>query len=531
MPARRLLYLTGRKLAAFDSSHGTLSAEGVFESGDEGVADFTRYVAEAPHALYYVLADVVEEDFFQETIPYVRGGDRATLLGRKLAQRYRDTSLAMALPIGTENIAGRREERILYSSFTNTQQFQPWLAAIRQHETRLVGVYSIALLSPLVGKRIGIAAKRYVLVSLQEGGLRQTYVEDGNIRFSRLGRADPSDPHAVAEACAAESERIHQYLINLRMLARDAPPLDIVILAPAEHQPYYESVCISSARLKFQVRNLESTCTGVGLKKSPAGMMAERLFLHVLSGGQPPHQFASNSLLRFYHLWRARVAMIAAGAAVGGFCALLAGLKLADVYGVQQQAETERQQQVQATLQYERLQATFPKTPLAREDLKAVVDAFRVIQSQTALPEQLWVQISQAMASTPQIEIDRLEWEVSGTPLGRFGRDAAKAAPAAARAAPVAPGAPGAPASPAQQYQVAEVAARIQAVNVSDYRAINLLVGEFVEALRARPGIAVTTTRMPFDLDTERSLSGDIGAERKTEVPRFSVVISRKFGS
>src|SRR6266576_1769354 len=69
---------------------------------EKGVAEFSRYVAGAPASLFYVLADVVEEDFFQENIPYVRGADRRALLARKLAQRYRDASLALVRdPRGT----------------------------------------------------------------------------------------------------------------------------------------------------------------------------------------------------------------------------------------------------------------------------------------------------------------------------------------------------------------------------------------------------------------------------------------------
>src|SRR5262249_29523359 len=146
MPDKRLFYFTSQRVAAYSWKKGELRAEAAFRPGDDGVAEFSKYVAEAPGSLFYVLADVVEEDFFQENIPYVRGRDRRALLARKLAQRYRDTSLAMPLSLGTELHGGRREERILYTSFTNTQQFQPWLAALRSNEARVVGVFSVALL-------------------------------------------------------------------------------------------------------------------------------------------------------------------------------------------------------------------------------------------------------------------------------------------------------------------------------------------------------------------------------------------------
>ena len=122
MPSKRLCYFTSQEATAYLWEEGGLRKEAAFGMNEEGVAEFSRYVAGAGQSLFYVLADVVEEDFFQENIPYVRGGDRRALLARKLAQRYRDTSLAIPISLGSEIHAGRREERILYTSFTNAHQ-------------------------------------------------------------------------------------------------------------------------------------------------------------------------------------------------------------------------------------------------------------------------------------------------------------------------------------------------------------------------------------------------------------------------
>ena len=127
MPSKRLCYLTSQRVTAYLWTKGELHREGVFDTSEKGVAEFSRYAAGAPGSLFYLLADMVEEDFFQENIPYVRSADRRALLARKLAQRYRDASLALPLSLGSETHAGRREEWILYMSFTNTQLFQPWL--------------------------------------------------------------------------------------------------------------------------------------------------------------------------------------------------------------------------------------------------------------------------------------------------------------------------------------------------------------------------------------------------------------------
>src|SRR5256885_16538122 len=312
---------------------------------EKGVAEFSRYAAGAPGSLFYLLADMVEEDFFQENIPYVRGAGRRALLARKLAQRYRDAALALPLSLGSETHAGRREERILYMSFTNTQVFQPWLEALHSNDASVVGVFSVALVAAQTGKRLGFKGGRYLIVSRQQGGLRPAYSENGRIRFSRCGRVDLSDPRVIAQDCAAESLRIQQYLVNSRILPRDAPALDVLVLAPGEQKALYDAACVNSARLQFHVHDLDKVAHSLGLKSAPAGTLAESLFLHVLAAYPSGEQYADDRLRRFYHLWRARVALLAAGAAAFAFCLLLSAVRLLDIYQANEQAQNNRIQE------------------------------------------------------------------------------------------------------------------------------------------------------------------------------------------
>ena len=328
MAHKLLLYYTAQNVTAYRWKSGELSPEQIFASSDEGVAAFGAYVSENPKALYYLLVDLVEEDFSQETIPAVRGKDRRSLLERKIAQRYRDTSLALALSLGVSSTGGRREEKMLFASFTNTQPFQPWLSVMRSREARLVGVYSVPLIAPLAAKRIGFKSSSFLMVSVSQAGLRQSYVENGQIRFSRLGRVDQNDPRALAESCAQESSRIQQYLSNLRILSRDAGALEVVMLAPAQFKSHYEAACRNTANLQFHVFDLAEISKAAGLKTAPENAGAEALFLHVLAAAQPADQFAGDDMRRFYHLWRARLVLLGAGAAACAICLMLSTLCL-----------------------------------------------------------------------------------------------------------------------------------------------------------------------------------------------------------
>lgn len=518
LPDKRFLYVTSKELIAYLWKGGHLRREATFGPGDEGVDAFARYVSAAPRSLFYLLADVVEEDFLQENIPYLRGGDRRALLARKLAQRYRDTSLALMLSLGNETTT-RREERILYSSFTNTQQFQTWLGVLRSGQARIAGVYSISLVTPLLGRQIGLKSRRYMMVSLQQAGLRQSYVENNRIRFSRLGRIETSDSRALADAFAAESGRFHQYLVNSRILSRDNSPLDVFVLAPGGARSLYEAACANTAHLRFHVQDLDKVARAIGLKSAPAETLAERVFLGALARVGFAAQFADDSLRRFYDLWRARIGLVAGGTAVFLLCLVLSAAKLFEIARVDEMAATDRLLEADATRQYARMQATFPQTPIPAEVLKTTVKNYRSLLQQEARLGDIFADISQALAAVPQIDLEKIDWEI-GALKRATARDGGKA-PATVVAG----------ATPEPRMQLAEISGRLLVQQASDYRNISLVVNQFVEALRSRPGIEVVSTRLPFDINAEKSISGDIGATRSTEVPRFSVLVSKRLGS
>jgi hypothetical protein len=516
LPEKRLLYLTSRELVAFLWTRGELREEATFAPGDEGAAAFSEYASRAAESLFYLVADLVEEDFFQENIPYLRGTDRRALLMRKLAQRYRDVSLAMTLSLGTE-MTGRREERILYASFTNTQQFQPWLGSLRSIQARIVGVYSIPLVTPLLGKRAGVKSSRYMMVSHQRAGLRQTYVDNGKVRFSRLGKVDGADAKALAEACAAESTRFYQYLLNSRILSRENLALDVIVLAPRESRSLYDAACISNAQVRFHIVELEGARRAVGLKAAPREALAESLYLHVTTRARFVAQFADDALRRFYDLWRTQVGLVVSGVTLFALGLLLSGVKIIQAEQLNGIVQAERIREATASEEYARMQASFPKTPVPSDVLKLTVRNFQVLTRQDGRVQDMLIEVSHALAAVPQIDVERIDWDIA--PLKRpAGRDAAKTpaqpAPAADAAEP--------------PVQLVEISGRLLVQQASDYRNISTVINQFVDALRSRPGVEVVSTRLPFDLAAEKSISGDIGAARSVEVPRFSVIISRR---
>jgi hypothetical protein len=66
---------------------------------------------------------------------------------------------------------------------------------------------------------------------------------------------------------------------------------------------------------------------------------------------------------------------------------------------------------------------------------------------------------------------------------------------------------------------------------IDDYRGTMAVVNEFLDSLRKQPGLEVVRTDLPFELGTQKSLTGDVGAVQKSEEPLIKVMVARKVGT
>jgi hypothetical protein len=68
---------------------------------------------------------------------------------------------------------------------------------------------------------------------------------------------------------------------------------------------------------------------------------------------------------------------------------------------------------------------------------------------------------------------------------------------------------------------------RVNATQRNDYRGITAQVQRFADAL-ASNGYELTRTQLPFDITSEGTLTGDIGAAESSEAPRFTITLTRR---
>ena len=512
MSIKLVLFFTASGHALYRWGGSGLELDANFAPDEEGLADFRAHLKGRRGALAYVLADLAGEDFHEDQIPYLRGADRQSVVDRRLAQRYRDTRLAAALPLGYAS-GERRSERLLLASFTNTQQFTAWLDALAESGSRLSGVYSVPLLAPALAARLGVRGGRAFVVTANSTGLRQCYVHEGRLRFARLERTAEMDPEALAAFVRAETLRLVQYLSTLRALPREGPPIQVIVVTPAGQRAAFEQALVSDARLAFHTVPMEEAARKVGIKRLAAGAAGEQLFLHLAVQSPPKEQFARLEDRRSFFLWRLQRAIATAGVAGFAACLLYAGVQWIDLFGLKDQISVQQREAREATQQYERITASFPVTQTTTDNLKATVVEFTRMAAQSASPEPALVYLSQVVDKFPQMEIELVQWRT-----GKLEEATATGGPADKR--------PAAPAA-GDMMQMLEVSGRVNAIKRSDYRAITGEVQRFAQALRADPAWRILRTQLPFDVTSEGTLSGDIGSAEGSEAPKFSVLIGR----
>jgi hypothetical protein len=522
MAARRILYVTAEDHYLYRAARGALELEAKFAGDDLGVAAFREHLRVRRGGLFSVVADLTGEDFHEDQIPLVRGGDREAIIARRIAGRYRDTRLATALSLGEVVGAERRNERLLLASFTSTQQLAPWLDALEEAGERLAGVYSVPLLAPALAVRLGVRGGRALLVTATRAGLRQCYVDNGRLRFARLERTIDMVPQALAMFVRSESQRLAQYLVTLRALPREGgPPVQVVVVAPPGQREVFEQVLISDTRLVFRTIDLREALDAVKLRRVPEGAAAESLYLHLAATRAPREQFASRQDRRRYFVWQLQRGLAAAGALGFAACALYAGSKWVEAMDLRDTAAAQTREARFAAERYERITASFPVTQTTTENLKVAVVEFQRLAQAAAPPERALAHVSQVLNRFPQMELDTITWSV-----GKLDERARGAKPPGAPAPPPAAGRAEANGDLAVQI---ELVGRVNSTQRNDYRGLTAQVESFVAAL-TMAGYELVERKLPFDVTSEGTLTGDMamGGGEGGEAPRFTVVIARR---
>jgi hypothetical protein len=518
MAAKRILLLDGPLLTAHYWNAGHIKVEGEFSPEPVGLEALAAYLNKHRASIFYLLADIAEEGFQLEDLPYVQGGDRSALLQRRLGQYYYNTPLSAAISLGRAP-AGRRDEKILFAALTRTETFTPWLDALREAEANLAGVYSVPLVLAGCVSQLLDGGGPVLFVSLARGGVRQSFFDQGKLHFSRLSPLATKSLEEVARTSASDSAKIFQYLLAQRQIPRGTP-LRTMVMAHATQIPTLEEFCRSTSEIQFEFVDIAATARQRGLKDVPADSNADNLFIHCLATKTPAQQFAPAAETRIHKLWKIRFALTSTAWLVLAGCLLFAGKTGLNLYELRDSIEAARAATASDTQRYNAILESLPKAGISPDNLRALLGRFDVLQKRTPAMEPLLTHLSLALNDNPRIELVRLTWAIADSL--DTGEKVTAEIKGAAGTPPPATAAKGV-------WAMIEIDARLPLGMVSDQRAQIELIESFAARLRD-PRTEVRILSRPFDIESDKPLKSarEQGETRLADAPKFALRIARQ---
>lgn len=473
-----------------------LSLVEVYADFQDSTGRFDKVLEQHADYPLILIIDVIEESFRNETVVHVTATDRKALLDRKLSYSFRNTRYRCARITGREE-SGRRDDTVMLSAITKPELVNPWVDKILSLNRSIQSISSMAYLTESYLSSVGGSIPEHMmLVSVGEShNLRQTYLKNGRVLFSRLTTLASLDVSALGDNIHQESLQIRKYLERIRLLKYENA-LEVRVYTPydkSELEPRLQSTP-SNAFSCFDSRE-EALLYNLELQKAkPSGLY---LFLaHVLQKKSIDNIYADFDAKRYFYLKKIAQGLALAAALVVVVSMAINVPTLSETLDKKSLREAVEAQSIPLRAEYERLSQGFPETPIDSKEMALVVETSETIRKQSYMPMDAMNILSQALALSPDLEIFSIDWELvekeeeQSADQGFFGY------------APPQEVAPGAEFTQAVLDERTRLKVTVEGMAYSprSYREAQDQVQSFVNALEVFPGVSVVPLKMPTDV-------------------------------
>lgn len=485
---RLLVYLSPRGGLVLLAGWRSLDWLAEIPSTEEGLQRFSSLLAQHGRLPVTLIVDSVDEDYRLETLPHVLGRARQELLTRKLRQIFRNAPYSAAIQQGRDS-EGRRDDRYLMVSLTDSEWLHPWVAEIRKHNVPFAGMTLMSLAAENVLKRLRVSAPHVLLASRQSAGFRLSYFQQGRLRFSRLTRTDNAGNSNLN--IADEVSKTQLYLSSQRIFPREAR-LTVVLLDLSNTLLSAQASLSADPQFETRLLNADEIGRRLGI---PAALMANAPEVVYLAAMEPRFQnLAPAALSKTFRLHQIRWGLFAAGSA-----ALVSGAAIAGWNWLQVRADTAQMQQIEASIRqnealYRETLKQLPNVPLSAESLSRLVETAGRIEAANHTPRRAYEVLSSVLDRHPDILLDKLSWDSSDWNTGSK--------------------------KPAESLVLD---ARIWPFN-GNYRDAMDKISRFMRDLRAQPGAGEIELRSePVNTASNTTLSGTTLQSAQMAEARFSL--------
>lgn len=386
-----------------------------FENNEEGIEAFEVFIQRYQTAKYYVIADAYEEEYRLESLPHTSGTAKKELLERKLNQFNRN-NLFRAAHFINQDKDKRRDDNYLFVALNNADFLQGWLDTLQRHNAAIVGLYLLPMISQYIVQQMKLNVPNILLCERLRSGLRQTYLSNGHVRISRMVPMTNIKPNQISYFYLTEIEKTRLYLLSQRFITEQTE-LQLVLPSLDSESEFIGKSISQEQEMQCKIVDFTAYAKNIDLAPDLIQQTPELLHMQLLANGNMPENLApadytkSNQLQNIkkgIHILTGIVILL--GLFAVGYSLFKARLDIA-----------EKESFIQQTAVQQRLYAdvakNFPKKPVSSQTLKQSVElATSVYDYNQRTPERMMLILSQALAKSPEVGIQRIRWVQSTNP-------------------------------------------------------------------------------------------------------------------
>ena len=513
MATKILVSLTARSARFAFYVRGNLTQLASYENGDAAWGAFDVLLQAHPATPVYLMLDTVEEEYRTEVLPHVRGSARREMLKRKLGQLLRTAPYRATWLQGRDEVGGKRQDDLyLFMALSSGEVLRPYLAHIVRHRSPLAGIYLLPQVSQALAQRLKCATPGALLVSSQQGGLRQSFFLNGHLRIGRLTPFEAQGGADMAQHYAEEIEKTRLFLYNSRLLPREAR-LTVQALDIDGSLAQLPALLPQEANLSCACISFEQICKALAIGSNVLPRDTEDLHLYLLGKYPPPVSLAAPQLTSDFKMHRLRLGLYGASVGLALLAMLWSGYNLYRGYANQNAIKNVMLDSARYRAQYEEAARHFPATPVSADKLRRAVETAGQLKQFARTPELFMQTIALGLNDFPQIQLNHLAWQygvVGANPTSTANSDIQN--------------------GKINWQQQGEIEAEIRPFT-GDYRSALALIERFAAALRSQAVVAdVKISKLPVDLDPSSALRGSTqdNVETKPGAAQFKLNIVLK---
>jgi uncharacterized membrane protein YciS (DUF1049 family) len=384
-----------------------------FEPDDQGLDLFSAYLRSFKGEPVRLMVDLIEEEFRQVKIPFLRGSDRKAILKRNFAKYFRNSQYRFAISQSVEKKT-RKEENLLLMGLTNQYLLEPWLKIIEDTRTPLSGIVSLPLISQDYMGKLGSKNKAVILVSQQvPSNLRQSVFVNGKLILSRLVPIASFYQGDYAADVIRDIESTQRYLISQRIVER-AEGISIQIFTNKRHFEKLKIKCAAESYTDFQIHQINDLLKKENIEIYDDQDFSSGLFCYLASKKVSANHYAQVQERKYYRYHIANTVMKFASIAFIAIGIGLASTSLIEGW-VYDNSVTEMELiERKYKSKFNQLNENTVESAISTATMRDIVEIVEILQQRyMSDPEELLSMVSRDISLFSDIRIKKVEWFTS----------------------------------------------------------------------------------------------------------------------